>query len=207
MDSSAEYETKREDKIIIDKSKCQGCGSCVAACPNGGFRVINGKSTIVKENFCDGLGYCIQNCPMGAISYNGELVDDVSCFINDEPPINNWPIKLYLVNTKHSQFRNADLAIVADCVPAVYRNFNEIAKNHIIITVCPKVENTKEIREKITEIISSNQINSITVYSVDYICCDTLPRIVKDAIRFSKKKDELLSDFKENVICLFGAKK
>ncbi|MHA1729404.1 MAG: ATP-binding protein [Promethearchaeota archaeon] len=193
--------------ISIDHDKCQGCGSCVNTCPNGGFRVINGKSHVIQDRFCDGIGYCIQNCPMGAIKYKGKTVEDVSVFIKDKPFVNNWPIKLQLVNSKISQFKNAHLAVIADCVPLVYRNFKEIIKDRIILIVCPKIGNVKEIREKLMKIIEQNQIKSIVSYSVDYICCDGLQRIVKDAIRFSSKKDKLMPEFKHNVICLFGAKK
>ena len=200
--------TEWSDKLIsIDLSKCQGCGSCVNSCPNGGFRVINGKSQVVKENFCDGLGFCIQNCPLDAIHYKGKLIKDISEIANDTPIVHNWPIKMQIVNSKHPQFKNANLAFIADCVPPVLRDFEKLLKDHVILLVCPKVGNVKEIKEKMMEIIQQNNIKSVTSYSVDYICCDSLSRIVKDAIRFSGKKDDLMPTFKHNVVCLFGIKK
>lgn len=202
-----EYEESSDKLISIDHSKCQGCGSCVNSCPNGGFRVINGKSQVIKENFCDGLGFCIQNCPMDAIHYKGKLIDDISRLVQDTPIVNNWPIKLQIVNSKHSQFKDANLAFIADCVPPVFRDFEKILKDHVILLVCPKIGSVKEIREKMMSIIQQNDIKSITSYSVDYICCDSLSRIVKDAIRFSGKKDELMPAYQHNVICLFGIKK
>ena len=202
-----EYEESSDKLISIDHSKCQGCGSCVNSCPNGGFRVINGRSQVIKENFCDGLGFCIQNCPMGAINYKGKLIDDISCLAQDTPIVSNWPIKMQIVNSKHPQFKDADLAFIADCVPPVYRDFEKILKDHVIMLVCPKIGNVKEIREKMMSIIQQNDIKSITSYSVDYICCDSLSRIVKDAIRFSGKKDELMATYKHQTICLFGIKK
>ncbi len=195
------------EKISIDRRKCTGCGSCVTACPNGGFRVINGKAQVVKKDFCDGLGYCIQNCPMGAILYNGEPVKDVSKLSQSESFIKNWPIKLHIVKEQHPQFKNANLAVCSDCVPAVYRNFNEIAESHTLLLICPKIEKPKEIREKLTSIIEQNNIKSVCSYSVDYICCESLSGIVKDSIRFSKKSEKLLPDYKDHVICLFGTSK
>jgi len=196
-----------KEKISIDLRKCVGCGSCVTACPNGGFKVINGKARVVKKDFCDGLGFCIQNCPMGAILYNGQPVGNVSELIKQETHIRNWPIKMHIVKENHPQFKNANLAIVADCVPAVFRSFNEIAQDHVILIICPKLESSKTIREKLKTIIDENTIQSICSYNVDYICCDALPRIVKDAIRFSKKSEELMPNYEHHVICLFGTSK
>ncbi len=196
-----------KEKISIDLKKCIGCGSCVTACPNGGFKVINGKARVVKKDFCDGLGFCIQNCPMEAILYNGNPVGDVSELIQKETFIQNWPIKLHIVKESHPQFKNANIAVVADCAPAVYRSFNEIAKNHVIIMICPKIESSKKIRGKLISIINENTIQSVCSYNVDYICCDSLPRIVKDAIRFSKKSEDLMPNYKHHVVCLFGSTK
>lgn len=199
--------TESKEKISIDIRKCIGCGSCVTACPNGGFQVINGKARVIKKDFCDGLGFCIQNCPMGAILYDGKPVGNVAELIKQDTFIRNWPIKLHIVNERHSQFKNANLAIVADCVPAIYPRFNEIAQHHTILIICPKIESSKEIREKLITIFNENAIQSVCSYNVDYICCDTLPQIVKDAIRFSKKSEELMPKYNHHVICLFGTSK
>ncbi|TFG17728.1 MAG: 4Fe-4S dicluster domain-containing protein [Promethearchaeota archaeon] len=207
LNTSHTSKSDPKEKISIDLRKCMGCGSCVTACPNGGFKVINGKARVIKKDFCDGLGFCIQNCPMGAILYNGQPVGNVSKLIQQETFIRNWPIKLHIVKENHSQFNNANLAIVADCVPAIFRSFNEIAQNHTILLICPKIESPKEIREKLISIINENTIQSVCSYNVDYICCDSLPRIVKDAIRFSKKSEDLMANYKHHVICLFGSSK
>lgn len=56
-------------KIInIDESKCNGCGDCIPACPEGAIQIIDGKARLVSDLFCDGLGACLGTCPTGAIS-------------------------------------------------------------------------------------------------------------------------------------------
>jgi ferredoxin len=56
-------------KIIhIDEEKCDGCGVCVPACPEGALEVIDGKARLVSEIYCDGLGACLGECPRGAIT-------------------------------------------------------------------------------------------------------------------------------------------
>jgi NAD-dependent dihydropyrimidine dehydrogenase PreA subunit len=55
-------------KIIeIDEEKCDGCGLCIPACPEGALKLIDGKAKLVKDFYCDGLGACLGHCPQGAI--------------------------------------------------------------------------------------------------------------------------------------------
>lgn len=54
--------------IVIDESRCDGCGACARACAEGVIKVIDGVARLVDEDHCDGLGACIGDCPNGAIS-------------------------------------------------------------------------------------------------------------------------------------------
>jgi putative YpdA family bacillithiol system oxidoreductase len=52
----------------IDLLRCIGCGSCVAACPEGGvLGVVNGKATIINGLRCVGHGLCAEACPVEGI--------------------------------------------------------------------------------------------------------------------------------------------
>ncbi len=59
---------KRRKIIRIDEEKCDGCGLCVPACPEGAIRIIDGKARLVSEIYCDGLGACLGECPQDAIT-------------------------------------------------------------------------------------------------------------------------------------------
>jgi len=54
--------------VKIDEQKCNGCGQCVDACPEGAIKIINSKAKLVSEIYCDGLGACIGHCPQDAIT-------------------------------------------------------------------------------------------------------------------------------------------
>ena len=54
--------------IEIDEKKCDGCGLCIPACPEGAIQLIDGKARLVRDLYCDGLGACLGHCPQGAIT-------------------------------------------------------------------------------------------------------------------------------------------
>lgn len=55
--------------IRIDPDRCDGCGLCIAGCPEGALQLIDGKARLVREDYCDGLGACLGTCPKDAISF------------------------------------------------------------------------------------------------------------------------------------------
>ncbi len=61
-----------DKKIIINRSKCIGCGSCVA-CGEGKIKFINGKAWADNSDFTqEGAQDIIDLCPVDAISSGSE---------------------------------------------------------------------------------------------------------------------------------------
>lgn len=55
--------------IEINPEKCNGCGSCAAACHEGAIAIVDGKAKLMRDDYCDGLGDCLPTCPTGAIAF------------------------------------------------------------------------------------------------------------------------------------------
>jgi NAD-dependent dihydropyrimidine dehydrogenase PreA subunit len=54
-------------KIMVDKDKCNGCGTCVDTCPVGVLEVKDGKSVPIKAEECLVCRACEAQCPESAI--------------------------------------------------------------------------------------------------------------------------------------------
>jgi len=53
----------------IDLSRCLGCGTCVAACPESGvLDLVHGQAQVVRGSRCVGHAVCEAECPVGAIT-------------------------------------------------------------------------------------------------------------------------------------------
>jgi len=59
-------------KIVIDESKCNGCGVCVQNCPRNVLEIKDGKVTVSKLLDCNLCRYCEIVCPTKAIRVEHE---------------------------------------------------------------------------------------------------------------------------------------
>ena len=54
--------------VVVNPSRCAGCGICERVCPLGAIRV-DAVARIDAER-CTGCGDCVWSCPRGALSVN-----------------------------------------------------------------------------------------------------------------------------------------
>lgn len=59
-------QTKAHRKRLFISSFCEGCGTCVEACPNDALSIRNDKAC-VDHNLCITCGYCVPHCPLFAL--------------------------------------------------------------------------------------------------------------------------------------------
>ena len=186
-------------KIIhIDEEKCNGCGICAEACHEGAIEMIDGKAKLVRENFCDGFGDCLPACPTGAITFEEREApeyDEAAVKVHqrmqdDVKPVSRlaqWPCQIKLVPIQAPFFDGAKLLIAADCTAFAYANLHEeFMKGKITIIGCPKLDDI-DYTEKLTAIIRSNNIQSVTIVRMEVPCCGGLQRAAENALKASGK--------------------
>jgi NAD-dependent dihydropyrimidine dehydrogenase PreA subunit len=106
----------------------------------------------------------------------------------DGAGLEQWPIQIMLVPEKAPYFKNADLLVSADCVPFSYPDFHkDFLEGKVLLIGCPKFNDAVLFRDKLSEIIKSNSINSITVLYMEVPSCFSLVKLVKDAVKMSGK--------------------
>ena len=80
-------------------------------------------------------------------------------------------------------FNNARLLIAADCTAYAYANFHqEFLKGKVALIGCPKLDDV-DYSEKLTEIIKSNEIQSVTIVRMEVPCCGGLQNAAIRALR------------------------
>lgn len=118
--------------------------------------------------------------------------------------LRQWPVQLHLVPPHAPYFKNADLALVADCVPFAYANFHsDFLKGKSIAIGCPKLDDVSAYLDKVTQILASNDIKSLTVITMEVPCCYGLVNVALQALKQSGKEipfEEIVIGIKGDVI-------
>lgn len=107
---------------------------------------------------------------------------------NTDSELSQWPIQLHLISPYAPYFNGIDLLIAADCTAFSLGTFHaELLKRKKLVICCPKLDDTSPYVEKLTELIKTNTIYSITVAVMSVPCCSGLMRLVEQAVALSGK--------------------
>ncbi len=193
-------------KIIeINEDLCIGCGACAGACHQGAIGIVDGVAKLLREDFCDGLGRCLPKCPTNAISFTEKEVDikeikkdsltaenkfsntvdnkEEVTNVNVKSQLKTWPIEIQLVAPNASFFDEAHLLISADCCAYAYANFHKDFMNGKVVVIgCPKLDDADYV-EKLTNILTINNIKSVTVARMEVPCCSGLANATIKAVQ------------------------
>ena len=101
--------------------------------------------------------------------------------------LGQWPCQIKLAPVNAPYFQGAKLLIAADCTAYAYANLHqEFMRGKITLIGCPKLDSV-DYSEKLTEIIKTNDIQSVTIVRMEVPCCGGLEAAAKKALQNSGK--------------------
>jgi Fe-S-cluster-containing hydrogenase component 2 len=186
-------------EIISDKARlvseiyCDGLGACIGSCPQDAITIEKRDAAQFDEEATKKHLEEKQQIPfvcpgIAARKSNVKLASSEAQYGPTASKLSNWPVQLKLVPVKAPFFDNADLLLVADCVPFAMGDFHDkLLKEHIVAVGCPKLDDVNFYIDKLADILKQNNIKSLTVIHIEVPCCSGLTNIAVKAIELSKK--------------------
>ena len=200
---------------LVKESFCDGLGACLGECPQGALVIeekevekydeegviahIREKSPELLEQHLKHLqGHAhelpehhshagISSCPSARVLH-WERQEGHKAEARISSELCQWPVQLHLVPPNAPYFQNADLVLVADCVPFAYANFHsDFLKGKAIAIGCPKLDDSGAYMSKIAQILESSDVKSVKVVYMEVPCCYGLVHIARETLSKSGK--------------------
>ena len=193
---------------LLRDDYCDGLGDCLPTCPTGAITFVEREAAAYdeeavrahmerrKQEQAAGHGNAHQaEAAPGSRARQIVHEGETDAVQNETPAapfhlqsqLTNWPVQIKLAPVRAPYFNNARLLIAADCTAYAYANFHqEFLKGKVALIGCPKLDDV-DYSEKLTEIIKSNEIQSVTIVRMEVPCCGGLQNAAIRALQNSGK--------------------
>lgn len=185
---------------LLREDYCDGLGDCLPACPTNAISFEEReapaydeaavlKAKAAKENSVSEESNALPcGCPgKMAKSITREAPSATSCAAPAVSRLTQWPVQIKLAPVNAPWFNNANLLIAADCTAYAYGNFHEdFIRNRVVLIGCPKLD-AGDYTEKLTQILTVNDIKSLTIVRMEVPCCGGIEFAAKRALQASGK--------------------
>lgn len=168
---------------------CDGLGNCLPACPTDAISFEEREAPAYDEAAVLASKQKNTGCPgtRSAVIRREEAAHSAAAPVPTASQLSQWPVQIKLAPVNAPYFDGANLLIAADCTAYAYGNFhNEFIRNHITLIGCPKLDEG-DYAEKLTQIIASHDVKSVTVARMEVPCCGGIENAVKRALQDSGK--------------------
>jgi len=184
---------------LISEQYCDGLGACLGECPQEAIIIQERQAedfdeAAVQHHLAAGCKHEDElpcGCPSATVSRWQPAVETVAAsgVAAAEPSrLQHWPVQLTLVPPAAPFLQDADLILVADCVPFAYASFHrDFLTGHAVLVACPKLDDFAAHRQKLTDILRRSRINSIKVVHMEVPCCSGLVHLAQQAVQLSGK--------------------
>lgn len=160
-----------EERMKAVSQKEEGCGCFGHNNQSGDLKKV------FSQMYSPGGG-----CPGSRMRVMNKREEQNDSNIKLDSRLSQWPVQLKLVPVNAPYFYKADLLITADCVPFAYANYhNDFLKDRAVVVGCPKLDDIEYYTKKLEEIITVNDLESITVLRMEVPCCGGMSMAAKRA--------------------------
>jgi len=177
---------------LVSEIYCDGLGACLGHCPEDAITVEQREADEFDEKATEAHLAGQQKpkaeiqfqCPgMAAQQMRPKASAAESATAEVPSQLGQWPVQLKLVSPHAPYFADADMLLVADCVPFAMGDFHDrLLKGHSIAVGCPKLDNVDFYIEKLAAILGANKLKSLTVVHMEVPCCSGLLHVARQAI-------------------------
>ena len=168
---------------------CDGLGDCLPACPVDAISFEEREAPAYNEAAVLAAKQS-KTLPCGCPGTQSRAImreENLSPTAPVSSMLSQWPVQIKLVPVNAPYFDGANLLVAADCTAFAYGNFhNEFIRKHVTLIGCPKLDEG-DYADKLTAIISNNDIKSVTAVRMEVPCCGVIENAVKRALQASGK--------------------
>lgn len=167
---------------------CDGLGDCLPACPAKAISFEEREAPAYNEEAVKKSKE--EKLPCGCPGTQSKMLrnaekENSCCLSKSASRLSQWPVQIKLVPMNAPYFNGADLLIAADCTAYAYGSMHEdFIKGRIILIGCPKLDGT-DYSAKLSDILSQNDIRSVTVLRMEVPCCGGIEIAARNAVRVS----------------------
>lgn len=183
---------------LMREDYCDGLGDCLPACPTGAISFEEREAPAYDEQAVlaakrlkeETAEKKAAKLPCGCPGTQSKTIQrQQSCSVSDNTPVpsqlSQWPVQIKLVPVNAPYFNGAHLLVAADCTAYAYGNFhNDFIQERVTLIGCPKLD-AGDYTEKLTQILSNNDIQSLTIVRMSVPCCGGIEHAAKNALKAS----------------------
>jgi Pyruvate/2-oxoacid:ferredoxin oxidoreductase delta subunit len=188
---------------VIADMYCDGLGACIGECPMDALKIIEREADEFDEEAVEELlekqktaekkpaPTMACGCPSTQIQSLGtpspcQQANAPQTTGSTESALTHWPIQIRLVPPTAPFLKNAELLVLADCVPVAFPTLHrDLLQGKAVMMGCPKFDDVQEYIDKFAAIFKEAGIKRVTTVVMEVPCCAGLPVIVKKGIEAS----------------------
>jgi Fe-S-cluster-containing hydrogenase component 2 len=196
---------------LVKEKYCDGLAACLKECPLGALKIVEKEAEDFDEQAAkENIRQIQEKSRPAPCACQGSVVRELEKAAENPaetkgsrqmPLLTHWPVQLALVPPGAGFLNDADVVLIADCVPFAYPNVHaDFLKEHSVLVACPKLDDAEAHLVKLTEVLRESAIKSLTVVHMEVPCCSGLAYIARRALAESGKE----LPFKEITIGIKG---